>query len=84
MCDNNIYQYNYLIYEFPDEELGSIPIMIYYKEVINEIKNINEQYNINNVKNKYYFKSEINMVHNAKIIINHIAATTSYNEYNYY
>ncbi len=31
MCDNNIYQDNYLIYEFPDEELGSIPIMISYK-----------------------------------------------------
>ena len=46
---NNIYQDNYLIYEFPDEELGSIPIMISYKEVINEIKNIKEQYNINNI-----------------------------------
>lgn len=83
MCDNNIYQDNYLIYEFPDEELGSIPIMISYKEVINEIKNINEQYNINNVTNKYYFKAEINMVPKAKIIINHIAATTSYKEYKY-
>lgn len=83
MCDNNIYQDNYLIYEFHDEELGSIPIMISYKEVINEIKNINEQYNINNVTNKYYFKAEINMVHKAKIIINPIAATTSYKEYNY-
>ena len=83
MCDNNIYQDNYLIYEFPDEELGSIPIMISYKEVINEIKNIKEQYNINNVTNKYYFKAEINMVPKAKIIINPIAATTSYKEYNY-
>ncbi|MEE0405657.1 MAG: hypothetical protein UDQ58_03640 [Desulfovibrio sp.] len=83
MCDNNIYQDNYLIYEFPDEELGSIPIMISYKEVINEIKNINEQYNINNVTNKYYFKAEINMVPKAKIIINPIAATTSYKEYKY-
>lgn len=80
---NNIYQDNYLIYEFPDEELGSIPIMISYKEVINEIKNIKEQYNINNVTNKYYFKAEINMVPKAKIIINPIAATTSYKEYNY-
>ena len=83
MCDKNIYQDNYLIYEFPDEELGSIPIMISYKEVINEIKNIKEQYNINNVTNKYYFKAEINMVPKAKIIINPIAATTSYKEYNY-
>lgn len=83
MCDNNIYQDNYLIYEFTDEELGSIPIMISYKEVINEIKNINEQYNINNVTNKYYFKAEINMVPKAKIIINPIAATTSYKEYKY-
>ena len=80
---NNIYQDNYLIYEFPDEELGSIPIMISYKEVINEIKNIKEQYNINNITNKYYFKAEINMVPKAKIIINPIAATTSYKEYNY-
>ena len=80
---DNIYQDNYLIYEFPDEELGSIPIMISYKEVINEIKNIKEQYNINNVTNKYYFKAEINMVPKAKIIINPIAATTSYKEYNY-
>ena len=83
MCDNNIYQDNYLIYEFPDEELGSIPIRISYKEVINEIKNIKEQYNINNITNKYYFKAEINMVPKAKIIINPIAATTSYKEYNY-
>ena len=83
MCDKNIYQDNYLIYEFPDEELGSIPIMISYKEVINEIKNIKEQYNINNITNKYYFKAEINMVPKAKIIINPIAATTSYKEYNY-
>ena len=83
MCDNNIYQDNYLIYEFPDEELGSIPIMISYKEVINEIKNIKEQYNINNVTNKYYFKAEINMVPKAKIIINPIAATTYYKEFNY-
>ena len=83
MCDNNIYQDNYLIYEFPDEELGSIPIMISYKEVINEIKNIKEQYNINNVTNKYYFKAEINMVPKAKIIINPIAATTYYKGFNY-
>ena len=83
MCDKNIYQDNYIIYEFPDEELGSIPISISYKEVINEIKNIKKQYNINNITNKHYFKAEIHMIPKAKIIINPILATTCYKEYNY-
>ena len=80
---NNIYQDNYIIYEFPDEELGSIPISISYKEVINEIKNIKKQYNINNITNKHHFKVEIHMIPKAKIIIDPIASITFDKDCNY-